>query len=106
MDVDILSASTITTAAVESAVSGGTMNIAYTSGENLAVNITSQEQAAGTSLVVLAPTGHAGSKFNGITGYVEFADEYGSKTTTINGISYKIYGEFVLYAGNYKLKIS
>ena len=110
MAVDALNSSTLTESKVNAAVSSGIMHSASAAAEGLDVNVSQSEVNSGVSLVVLIPTALnlSGKKFDGLSSYVQFDATNGTNgtlKTTINGAEYKIYGEFLLSAGNYKLKI-
>lgn len=102
MPIDTLNSSTINGTSLNTALSAENM-FSTNSGGTRDVAIDSED--GDMSLVVLVPTGYTGYKWNGINAFVSFADVNGEVTTTINGIEYKIYGEYVWDPGTFKLKI-
>lgn len=100
MNVSSLSSTTVTDAAVSAALAASKMHVA----EELELSVPDSE--VGTySLVVLVPatSTKVGKRWNGVA-YGEFLTENGEKTTTVNGATYKIYGDLIMSGGEYKLK--
>lgn len=102
MPIDTLNSTTINSTSLNTALSAENM-FSTTSGGTRDIAIDSED--GDMSLVVLVPTGYTGSKYNGLTAFVPFADVNGEVTTTINSIEYKIYGEYVWNPGTFKIKI-
>ena len=100
MEVASLDSTSLTASSVSTAVSNGDMHTITSAADNL--NVSAE---MGESLVVLVPTGYVGKKYNGVTAYVPFEEENGTKTTTISGTTYKIYGEYLIVSGDFKLAI-
>jgi hypothetical protein len=65
---------------------------------------------AGESVVVAIPKdrGLAAKKDNGFGGRIEFSEKIkgaNGREMTLNGLAYKIYGEFMVVKGNFKVYI-
>ena len=111
MNVSYLNSTYINDGTLTTALANENMHTIDVPAEGLAVNVPEEDLLEGWSLVVLVPQGHRGLIHDGIStigGYIPFDSTYGvngTVTTTINGLTYYIYGEFVLSSGAYKLKI-
>lgn len=105
MSVYPLDSTTINASSLESAISGGTMHSITSEASDLRIN------AAEESIVVLVPSGYTSKINDGITtNYVPYDStfgENGSKTVTIDGIVYYIYGQYIIQEieAEYKVKI-
>lgn len=80
-------------ASLSSALSTETMQ-SVTSGGTLDITVKSQELDNNLSLVFLIPGVNKGSKWNDINAFPTFAIVNDEAITTIDGVSYKIYGEY------------